>query len=50
MHQTEPAPDVRRDRPETPAVLAEVIHRAMTKRPAERWSSAAEMLQAMPGE
>jgi serine/threonine-protein kinase len=50
MHQTEPAPDVRRDRPETPAALAEVILRAMTKRPVDRWSSAAEMRQAMPTE
>jgi serine/threonine-protein kinase len=48
MHQTDPAPDVRQFRPETPADLAAVIAKAMTKTPDSRWPSAAAMRAAIP--
>jgi serine/threonine-protein kinase len=50
MHQTEPVPDVRLLRPETPAVLAEIIMRAMAKRREERFASAAEMAAGLVAE
>ncbi|MFI5210908.1 MAG: serine/threonine-protein kinase [Gemmatimonadales bacterium] len=50
MHQTEPVPDVRTQRPETPAVLAEIIMRAMAKRREERFASAAEMAAGLVAE
>ena len=43
MHQTEPVPDVRNARPETPAALAELLMRAMAKQRDERFATAAEM-------
>jgi len=47
MHLTQPAPDVRTLRPDTPAELALGIMRAMTKTAEERWQSAAAMRDAL---
>ena len=47
MHLTQPAPDVRTIRPDTPAELATGLKRAMTKTPEERWQSAATMRDAL---
>jgi serine/threonine-protein kinase len=47
LHLTQPAPDVRDLRPETPPELALGIARALGKTPAERWASAAEMRDAL---
>ncbi|HYC34037.1 MAG TPA: serine/threonine-protein kinase [Gemmatimonadales bacterium] len=47
MHLTQPAPDVRAIRPETPAELATGLMRAMTKTAEERWQSAAAMRDAL---
>jgi serine/threonine-protein kinase len=47
MHLTQPAPDVRMLRPDTPAELATGIVRAMAKTPEERWQSAAAMREAL---
>jgi len=49
LHLTEPAPDVRAIRPDVPEDLAGAINRALSKIPAERWRSAAEMRQAVAG-
>ena len=51
LHLTQPAPDVRTLRSDTPPELATAIAKAMSKSPNERWRSAAEMretLAAMP--
>jgi eukaryotic-like serine/threonine-protein kinase len=50
MHQTEPVPDIRKLRPETPAALAELIARAMAKRREDRFASAAEMAAGIVAE
>jgi serine/threonine-protein kinase len=47
MHLTQPAPDVRQLRPDTPAELATSLMRAMGKTPEERWQSAAAMRDAL---
>jgi eukaryotic-like serine/threonine-protein kinase len=47
LHLTEPAPDVRRLRPETPAYLASSIAKALAKSPGDRWASAIAMRNAM---
>jgi eukaryotic-like serine/threonine-protein kinase len=47
MHLTQPSPDVRAIRPDTPAELALGIMRAMAKTPEERWQSAAAMREAL---
>jgi eukaryotic-like serine/threonine-protein kinase len=47
MHLTQPAPDVRQARPDTPAELATSLQRAMTKTPEERWQSAGAMRDAL---
>jgi eukaryotic-like serine/threonine-protein kinase len=47
LHLTQPAPDVRDLRPDTPPELAAGIARALAKTPAERWASAAEMRDAL---
>jgi serine/threonine protein kinase len=47
LHLTQPAPDVRDLRPDTPPELAAGIGRALAKTPAERWASAAEMRDAL---
>jgi len=49
MHATRPAPEVRTLRDEIPRPLADTIMRALQKEPAERWPSAAEMLEALAG-
>jgi|RhiMethySRZTD1v2_1073278.scaffolds.fasta_scaffold448257_2 serine/threonine-protein kinase len=51
LHLTQPAPDVRTLRSDTPPELATAIAKAMSKSPNDRWRSAAEMretLAAMP--
>jgi serine/threonine-protein kinase len=47
LHLTQPAPDVRTLRPETPPELAGGIARALLKTPDERWQSAAAMRDAL---
>jgi serine/threonine protein kinase len=47
LHLTEPAPDVRALRPDTPAYLAAAISKALAKNPAERWPSALAMREAL---
>ncbi len=47
MHLTQPAPDVRALRPDTPAELATGILRALTKTTGERWQTAAAMRDAL---
>jgi serine/threonine-protein kinase len=49
MHLTQPAPDVRKLRPETPPELAGGIARALLKPPEDRWQSAATMRDALAG-
>jgi serine/threonine protein kinase len=49
LHLTQPAPDVRTLRPDTPPELAQAISRALTKNPEERWSSAIAMRDALSG-
>jgi len=49
QHLTQPAPDVRTLRPETPAELAAGIARALLKPPEDRWQSAAAMRDALAG-
>jgi serine/threonine-protein kinase len=47
LHLTQPAPDVRTLRGETPAELADVISRALAKNPGQRWESAIRMRDAL---
>ncbi len=47
MHLTQPPPDVRLIRPETPPELATGLQRAMAKTPEERWQTAAAMRDAL---
>jgi len=47
LHLTQPAPDVRTLRSDTPPELATAIAKAMSKSPNERWRSAAEMREAL---
>jgi serine/threonine protein kinase len=47
LHLTQPAPDVRTLRSETPADLAVGIAKAMAKNPRDRWSSASRMREAL---
>ncbi len=49
LHLTQPAPEVRKLRSDTPAELAAGIARALTKSPKDRWSSAAAMREALAG-
>ncbi|HEU5304604.1 MAG TPA: serine/threonine-protein kinase [Gemmatimonadales bacterium] len=49
LHLTQPAPDVRSLRPDTPAELAIAISRAMAKGREQRWPSAAAMRDALVG-
>jgi hypothetical protein len=49
LQQTEPAPDVRTYRADTPAPLAAAIARALEKNRAARWESAREMWGAVEG-
>jgi eukaryotic-like serine/threonine-protein kinase len=47
LHLSQPAPDVRIMRAETPPHLADVIARALSKNPADRWASALSMRDAV---
>jgi eukaryotic-like serine/threonine-protein kinase len=47
LHLTQPSPDVRKLRSDTPAELAAGISRALAKSPNDRWSSAAAMREAL---
>src|SRR3954452_2343084 len=47
LHLTQPAPDVRTLRSDTPAELATAIAKALAKAPKDRWRSAAEMRDAL---
>jgi serine/threonine protein kinase len=47
MHLSEPPPDVRRFRGDTPAALADAITRALVKEPADRWQTARAMAEAL---
>ena len=46
-HRDAPIPDLHRARPDVPAHVVSVVRRAMAKRPAERFGSAAEMAAAL---
>ncbi len=46
-HRDAPIPDLHRARPDLPAPVVAVVRRAMAKRPAERFGSAAEMTAAL---
>jgi serine/threonine-protein kinase len=46
-HLTQPVPDPRAARPDIPDAAAELIMRALSKQPAERFSSAKEMADAL---
>ena len=48
LHRTAPVPSVLERREDTPPALAEAIHRAMAKDPADRWPSAQMMRSALP--
>jgi serine/threonine protein kinase len=47
LHLTEPAPDVRTLRPDTPANLAAIVSRALAKKSEDRWPSANSMRDAL---
>jgi serine/threonine-protein kinase len=49
LHLTQPAPDVRSLRADTPAELAQAISRALAKNPEDRWASAIAMRDALSG-
>jgi eukaryotic-like serine/threonine-protein kinase len=46
-HQLDPAPEIRKYRPDVPAGLAAVIDKLMRKDPADRYQTAAEVAQAL---
>lgn len=47
LHLTQPAPDVRKLRPDAPAYLAAAIAKALAKSPGDRWRSAVAMRDAL---
>ena len=49
MHVSEPPPKVRDLRPDVPVPIAFSIDRCLQKRPGDRWSSAAELHDALSG-
>jgi eukaryotic-like serine/threonine-protein kinase len=49
LHLTQPAPDLRTLRPDTPRELAEGIARALAKAPEARWQTAAAMRESLAG-
>ena len=49
LHLTQPAPDLRTLRPDTPRELAEGIARALEKAPDARWQTAAAMRESLAG-
>jgi TolB-like protein/Tfp pilus assembly protein PilF len=48
-HAVEPVPSVRSHRPEVPVAVERTVAKALAKTPAERFSSAAELRQALTG-
>ena len=49
-HLTAEAPSVARNRPECPPDLVQVIARCLEKNPADRWSSATDLVRALQGD
>jgi serine/threonine protein kinase len=49
LHLTQPAPDLRTLRPDTPRELADGIARALQKAPDARWENAAAMRESLAG-
>ena len=49
QHLTQPAPDLRTLRPDTPRELADAIARALAKPPEARWQTAAAMRESLAG-
>jgi serine/threonine-protein kinase len=49
LHLTQPAPDLRTLRTDTPRELAEAIARALAKAPGDRWQTAAAMRESLAG-
>jgi serine/threonine-protein kinase len=49
LHLTQPAPDIRTLRSDTPPELAQAINRALSKNPEDRWPSAVAMREALSG-
>jgi serine/threonine-protein kinase len=49
LHLTQPPPELRTLRSETPRELAEGIARALEKAPGARWQSAAAMRESLAG-
>jgi eukaryotic-like serine/threonine-protein kinase len=49
LHLTQPAPDLRTLRPDTPKELAEGVARALEKAPEARWQTAAAMRESLAG-
>jgi eukaryotic-like serine/threonine-protein kinase len=49
LHLTQPAPDLRTLRPDTPRELADGIARALAKTPEARWQTAAAMRESLAG-
>jgi serine/threonine protein kinase len=47
LHLSQPAPDIRSMRTDTPPHLGDVITRALAKNPADRWASALSMRDAL---
>jgi serine/threonine protein kinase len=47
LHLTQPAPDVRTIRSDTPAEFAAAVSKALAKSPRDRWASAAAMRDAL---
>ncbi|HWB41726.1 MAG TPA: serine/threonine-protein kinase, partial [Gemmatimonadales bacterium] len=48
-HLTQPAPPLAQARPSVPPALAALVMRCLEKRPADRWQSAAELLDVLEG-
>ncbi len=49
MHLGDPVPDLNIPRPDCPAVLRQIVEKAMAKDPAQRYQSSAEMNTALAG-
>lgn len=49
LHQTHEAPDVRRDRADTPPRIANAVQRCLMKEPSQRWQSATDAAEAAGG-
>lgn len=46
-HVEDPAPDIRQFRPDTPEIVAQVLNRALSKRPEQRFQNADEFCDAL---